>query len=822
MNIQDFLKDFRLLKNCINEFFIYQNEIDGIKNKSLLFQYESFKRNNKTINIDELIDEKTFSLILYKNLYPKDFSKLEKKEGILFKCLKEINNILDIKENNRTNKSIKEILKKHDNDETRKKFKTRIEILNNEFNYNETERVDSLLLYTLLIKGYIEDDFEMLIKKNNEAILSYPEQEFLFNVKNDIPASQFLYLREENLHYICIQIIDYQWNSPGILNNIIIDYILKGTEPDSNTKASKIVEAMYNFDSYRKTYDKFIPQYFEHCSKENINTYPLLNAIEDVLSELSSTTDTEEYDFEDTAIHGSAHFLNTIFKEINILYFKNFLDSIYYDYTNSNQDESPTIDYNAISAINFFLDKKDNELFKETLFDKADKKDLSRYEKSDISINLTIKILKKIINYKKLNSSIYNINKENIDLILKEFNISTEESYYLTHCLQVNDLNDRVLNEPYNFFLFILSDFNIVEEDYSSLKAFFDANNRLKYNINESSIKNYLKKISPKWEKFVIYNRYTSFDDYLSKNIKEFMLSDNLNQQISNNLKNDETGIKEFVRAVIKKSNIDNNILLQYFLPFWGKYVSILNCYEGEEQEIQIMVPERNHLLQKYTIDNTRNRPSQIMIDLMIKEPDYFIKNYPEEEYAKDSEFRLLVLDSKAENIDNIKRLFFEKIDICPSSSEDYRRYRIYKNTGTHLRKDFQQKYAFIYNILNGIHNAFNRIKDINPISYNPSSLEFAIQYSKQLDNTQYTIDDLWLKLLLKTLKYWFQKFCTFADQNMVPSNIQIYSGTMIQLENEEKINKIRQEIQNDIPNIKFWVKELEEYAKSLGINFFS
>ena len=210
------------------------------------------------------------------------------------------------------------------------------------------------------------------------------------------------------------------------------------------------------------------------------------------------------------------------------------------------------------------------------------------------------------------------------------------------------------------------------------------------------------------------------------------------------------------------------------------------------------------------------------MIDLMIKEPDYFIKNYPEEEYAKDSEFRLLVLDSKAENIDNIKRLFFEKIDICPSSSEDYRRYRIYKNTGTHLRKDFQQKYAFIYNILNGIHNAFNRIKDINPISYNPSSLEFAIQYSKQLDNTQYTIDDLWLKLLLKTLKYWFQKFCTFADQNMVPSNIQIYSGTMIQLENEEKINKIRQEIQNDIPNIKFWVKELEEYAKSLGINFFS
>ena len=807
MNIQDFLKDFRLLKNCINEFFIYQNEIDGIKNKSLLFQYESFKRNNKTINIDELIDEKTFSLILYKNLYPKDFSKLEKKEGILFKCLKEINNILDIKENNRTNKSIKEILKKHDNDETRKKFKTRIEILNDEFNYNETERVDSLLLYTLLIKGYIEDDFEMLIKKNNEAILSYPEQEFLFNVKNDIPASQFLYLREENLHYICIQIIDYQWNSPGILNNIIIDYILKGTEPDCNTKASKIVEAMYNFDSYRKTYDKFIPQYFEHCSKENINTYPLLNAIEDVLSDLSSghsENDLEdEYTSEEIGIFESVHFLGIFFKEISTFYFNRFLVIL----------NPESISLNETSAIIEFLDDKNNESFKEELFDKSyNFNDLiSSLEENGIYINLTPHMCNKLKkNYSKI-PYIYKINKSNIDIILKENNKSTNEQYYLTQCLRVDDLNDIILNKTKIFF-YIFFDFKNVEEDYSSLKVFFDANNRLKSNIDESSIKNYLQKISPKWEKFVIYNRYTSFDDYLSKSIKDFLLSDNLNQQISNDLKNDETCIKEFVRAVIKKSNIDNKILLQLFLPFWGKYVSILNCYEGEEQEIQNMTSERNHLLQQYTIDNTINRPSEIMIELMINEPAYFIENYPEEEYVKDSKFKLSVLNSDSENLIEIKRRFFKNISENTLPEEDV---NTYKKAGKQIKIFNPQNRNFILGLSQRTNSAIHDMKTIlNLKEFDSVYLDYALIGIRPLTHGPQNTDDPWSILLFNNLSFWAKVFRNFIDKYTTTLDNGNRGLKEPDRNDEKNVNERNAEYQNIVKKLEFWLNELDEYIK--------
>ena len=820
INIQDFLKDFRLLKNCINEFFIYKNEIEEIKNKLLLFKYESFIKNKKNINIDELIDEKTFSLILYKNLYPKDFSKLEKKEGILFKCLKEINKILDITKENSTNSSIKDILKKYDNDNTRKKFKTRIELLNDEFNYNDAERVESSLLYTLLFKGYIENDYEMYIKKNNEAILNYTEQEFLFNVKNDIPASQSLELRTENLHYISTQIIDYQWNSPGILNNIIIDYILKSTGPDSDIKASKIVEAMYNFDRTKQLSDRFIPKYFQHCSNNNKLIHYLLRAIEIVLSDLSSTPilsedAVEEYIPKEAAKYDSAYFLELFFKEENIIYFKNFLEYIYNDYTYPDLEGSLAIESNAISAINYFLDDEGNELFKEKLFDEADDDDLSCYDKIGISINLTTKILKKIINFSKLKSSIYNINKKNIDLILLENKKSTDEPYYLTHCLQVNGLNDRVLNKPYDFFIYILSHFEIVEEDYYTLKTFFDASNRFKRTIDERYKKGYFKSMSPKWEKFVIYNHYASFDNYLSESIQEFMISNNLNQEISNDLKNDETGIKEFVRAVIKKSNIDNNILLQYFLPFWGKYVSILNCYEGEEQEIQIMVPERNHLLQKYTIDNSRNRPSQIMIDLMIKEPDYFIKNYPEEEYAKESKFKLSVLNSDSENLIEIKQRFFKNISFSVLLDDDEQKFNIYKKAGKQIKKYNLQNQGFLHTIKNQIGESVKNLKTVKSLIYfKQFPLNINILRIKGLSNFAIATDDPWSLLLFRNLTYWTQKLCNFIEEKTTTLSTDTAGIKPPDNNNENTVKEINAAYQNIVKNIEFWVNELDEYIK--------
>ena len=65
--IERYLDDLRLVKNCFNELKIYKD-----KNKDVL------DKNN---------DEKIFSLILYKNLYPKDFQNLLRQKGLLYYCL---------------------------------------------------------------------------------------------------------------------------------------------------------------------------------------------------------------------------------------------------------------------------------------------------------------------------------------------------------------------------------------------------------------------------------------------------------------------------------------------------------------------------------------------------------------------------------------------------------------------------------------------------------------------------------------------------------------------------------------------------------------
>ncbi len=77
LSIQDYLEDFRLTKSVINESFIYKSEI-------LSYYQKIEEKSNHKI---KLSDEKIFSLILYKNLYPRDFAQLQKGEGILYSCL---------------------------------------------------------------------------------------------------------------------------------------------------------------------------------------------------------------------------------------------------------------------------------------------------------------------------------------------------------------------------------------------------------------------------------------------------------------------------------------------------------------------------------------------------------------------------------------------------------------------------------------------------------------------------------------------------------------------------------------------------------------
>lgn len=77
-DISVFLSDLRMLKNCENEYRIYKEANEA-------FLREKLENNNQ--KLDQSAYEWIFSLILYKNLYPKDFQQLLQHEGLLFYCL---------------------------------------------------------------------------------------------------------------------------------------------------------------------------------------------------------------------------------------------------------------------------------------------------------------------------------------------------------------------------------------------------------------------------------------------------------------------------------------------------------------------------------------------------------------------------------------------------------------------------------------------------------------------------------------------------------------------------------------------------------------
>lgn len=96
-NITLYIDDMRLLNSVVNEFNIYSQQIN--------VKYDV---------------KKLFSIILYKNLFPEDFSKLQNNEGILYKIL------------NNKDENLKNILSDLQNKYNL--LQTEIEKLNNEYN----------------------------------------------------------------------------------------------------------------------------------------------------------------------------------------------------------------------------------------------------------------------------------------------------------------------------------------------------------------------------------------------------------------------------------------------------------------------------------------------------------------------------------------------------------------------------------------------------------------------------------------------------------------------------------------------------------------
>ena len=788
-DLQKYLKDYRLVKNCINESIIYKDEMK-------LFDLELYLHNDFNTKLS-LSDKKFFALILYKNLFPKDFSKLQKREGVLYDCLNNFHytpnsTVFD----NIKNDSIKNLLNSPMVSDVKKELLAFVHKLNNKYEYKKEEVVEFDLLVLLLTKGYIDNDYESYIVKSNESIFTKDEKIYLFNIKNDIPNSQNLLL--EHFQLIKNQIIDYQWKSPGVLNNDMIDYILQKNGTNFNTTsnpsftiATNIAEAMYSYDklkSHKKDY--FIPQYFAHSIKNHIDITLLLRAIANFIVTPIYSSKTN-----DILMH--------FFEENNTIIFSQFL------HTNILRP----LKIHMGSDISNFLDL--NESIKNKVFDYNINNDnfIDDFEKNNIQINLTNNIYDLLNKKELLSFCIYKLTLQNLDLILLCNNLGTTTSKYITRCLTINGLKERFKKSIYDFKKNILSKINEIDEEYETLEFIFSEPKLT--NEDKIDIFDHTKK---SWNLYSLYCYYVLIDDNLIKSITNSLINEDIEMTFSDSLLNDEKIIKKFIRSIIKHPKFDSEILSHKFLPFCKRFISILNCYEGDNFEINRLNSDRNNILQKITIESDEFENdcinNSVMINLMIMDPVFFEEQCPEKKYSKEDSFQLAVLDAKSDKLENIQKRFFKKISKCPTPDENPNRFTIYKNLGLHFNNFYNGDGTTLLNIAEKTQHHINNIKDFDLFMFDQQIMGKAIDFSDELDSIIPPLD-LWSKLLWKTLKSWYNDLCSFVTYNTFPygNEMQGLKGNI--RTNSNKTNEMNKKFKQYIHNIEFWINEINEYLSN-------
>ncbi len=271
-----YIEDFRLIKNIANEFRIY---------------HEAIKEKN------ELDSDKLLAMIVYKNLFPKDFVDLQKRQGyVCFLLSKEGKKILvkkrqDVLEKNRAN------LEKLASEGKTEKYQQKIDKINRELSevqdesfselilsfpgeegvyvphqggttnkdkiFSEKEKIlfDAVLqneyfglLKSLLVSGYINETYAEYTTYFCSEILSPEDHSFLSNLRENGEIKWDLSLHKIPL--LLQQISNKQMRSPQILNQSLLMYMLSRNDKDMVCKIDLIME---NFkDSYFEYAMKFI------------------------------------------------------------------------------------------------------------------------------------------------------------------------------------------------------------------------------------------------------------------------------------------------------------------------------------------------------------------------------------------------------------------------------------------------------------------------------------------------------------------------------------------------------------------------------------
>ncbi len=316
-----------------------------------------------------------------------------------------------------------------------------------EKDYDDCDKVKEEFLLTMLSKGYIDENYSDFLSASYEEQFTNDEYTYIQNLRNETEPN--FNLKIKHLHSVERKILPYKWTNSSVLNNDILTDILNNNQSE---KIEQYITAIINYCNQYKKFN-FLEQYIEFINNEEKKDQFIDKLLEKIFKKIDSNS---------------------------LSIFNKKTDFLICRMIDKNIDDS-TIN-NCNKTIGAYLEN--NIKILEELLNKAVQDSSLKKKIKKIDINI-----KKLSDFKDkpefqqllIDEAMFQISKENLDLILEQTNDS-QNNYGYDYFKENKKLWDKIIQQNgINFFIekILLTDNELHYSEYGIVEILFNENVKL-------------------------------------------------------------------------------------------------------------------------------------------------------------------------------------------------------------------------------------------------------------------------------------------------------------------------------------------------------
>lgn len=557
--------------------------------------------------------------------------------------------------------SIKKLLK-DTNSETLKKIikekKTEIER-----DYDDNDKINEDFLFTMLSKGYIDEDYRYYIAKSYDDKFELDEKFYINNVKDELHPEFKLKIEQKEL--VVKEIRDYQWSSPSVLNFDILTYLISEilAEKNSEENSEKLNQFIIAIEKYYKKYEKndFFDQYIDSIK----GSFNYTNIIDEIITEISKKINLDS--------------LNAFFSDKSGSLFCKLINKCSNDDIKNNGDEIKNFIY---SRNKILIHTLSNAIQEEHLKNKLIQLNIEITKLTDYKDNnLILQFL--------INEALFCVSKENLDYIFLNQQKNPPYQYYdyirnnknikkkIIETNKINEFidtfilsNDKIQISPEGAVELILN----IYADVNKIEQFIE---KIDFKVNLSYIPKIFKDeisflsdfTSPNIIQVLIkhnkieenFNNALYVHHFGTSDISVNFINDKIDKILVENDKDDYAWshyLPSFFQELLKNDKIDSNIILSISILLAHQNKDILdlidfNIITTKEKELSLVTA-------CFFRENFDSKTNRKLLELVKINFDDFLTHFFDIKWKAQSNWHkniLVILRNRTENVDELNIL---------------------------------------------------------------------------------------------------------------------------------------------------------------------